>query len=46
MISLTCGIKKMLQMNLFTKQKQTHIENKLIATKGEKGGQGRDKLEV
>ena len=25
-------------MNLFTKQKQTHIENSLMVTKGEKGG--------
>ena len=24
MISLICGIKKMIQMNLFTKQKNTH----------------------
>ena len=24
-------------MNLFTEQKQTHIENKLMVTKGEKG---------
>ena len=39
MISLICGIQKMMQMNLFTKQKQTHrIENKLMVTKGERGG--------
>ena len=36
----------MTQMNLFTKQKQTHNkENKLMVTKGEKGW-GRDKLGV
>ena len=28
--------KKMIQMNLFTKQKQTHIENKLMVIKGER----------
>ena len=32
----------MIQVNLFTKQKQTGIENNLMVTKG-KGG-GRDKL--
>ena len=26
----------MIQMNLFTKQKQTHTENKLMFTKGER----------
>jgi len=26
----------MTQMNLFTKQKQTHTENKLMVTKGER----------
>ena len=31
-------------MNLFTKQKQTHIENKLMITKGGRGR--RDKLGV
>ena len=36
-ILLICGIQKMMQMNLFTKQKQTHrIENKLMVTKGAK----------
>ena len=29
--------KKMIQMNLLTKQKQTRFKNKLIATKGERG---------
>ena len=29
--------KKMIQMNLFTKQKQTHKENKFMVTKGEGG---------
>ena len=37
-----CGIlyvesKKMIQMNLFTKQKQTHRENELTVVKGESG---------
>ena len=46
-VSLVCGIESMTQMNLFTKQKQTptHIENKLMVTKGERGW-GRDKLGV
>ena len=36
MISLTCEIKKMIQMNLFTKQKQTHRYKKQTYTyKGE-----------
>ena len=30
MISFICGIKKMIQMNLFTKQKQTHRHRKQI----------------
>ena len=39
-ISLICGIKKMIQMNLFTKQKQTHrIRKQNIISKG-KGGRG------
>ena len=29
--------KKMVQMNLFTKQKQTDMENELRVTKGERG---------
>ena len=38
--------KKLIQMNLFTKQKQpTDIENKAMVTKGKRGG-GNDKLEV
>ena len=28
----------MMQMNLFMKQKQTHIEKKLVVTKGEREG--------
>ena len=28
MLSLICGIKKMIQVNLFTKQKQTHRHRK------------------
>ena len=34
-----------MQMNLYTKQKQTHIGDKLVVTKGEREG-GRDKLGV
>ena len=47
MISLICGIQKIIQMNLFTKQKQTHRCKKKtpMVTKGERGG-GRDKLGV
>ena len=30
MISLICGIEKIIQMNLFTKQKQTHRHRKQI----------------
>ena len=42
---LICVIwEKKIQMNLFTKQKQTDIENKLMVNKG-KGG-SRDKLGV
>ena len=29
--------KKMIQMNLFTKQKETHRENELTVVKGESG---------
>ena len=32
----------MAQMNLSTKQKQTHIENRLVVAKGEEGGSGMD----
>ena len=35
--------KKMVQMNLFTKKRVTHVENKLMATRGEGRGEG-DKL--
>ena len=45
MISLISGIQNMIQMNLFTKQKQLTDVEKLMITKGEKGG-GRDKLGV
>ena len=38
MISLICRIIKIKQMNLFTKQKQTHIEHKLMVTKEKRGG--------
>ena len=41
MISLICGILKIIQMNLFTKQKQfTNVENKAMVTKGEKKWRG------
>ena len=45
-ISLICGIEKMIQMNLFTKQKQTHRIRKQIYgyQRGKVGG--RDKLGV
>ena len=45
MISLISGIQNMIQMNLFTKQKQLTDVEKLMITKGEKGW-GRDKLGV
>ena len=32
---------KLIQMNLFTKQKQTHLENKLMDIKGEKQGENK-----
>ena len=35
------NLKKMIQMNLFTKHRPTDIENKFMVTKGEGG---RDKL--
>ena len=47
MISVMCRVLKIIQINLFTKQKQiylqtrnrlTDIENKLMVTRGEKGG--------
>ena len=41
MISLICGIWKMIQMNLFTKQKQTHrLRKQTYGTKGERGEGG------
>ena len=46
MILLICGIENMVQMNLFTKQIQTHRHREQTwITKGEKGW-GRDKLGV
>ena len=39
-ISLICGIKKMIQMNLFTKQKQTHIIRKQTSYQRGRGGRG------
>ena len=38
--------KKMIQMNLFTKQKQTHKENKFMVTKGEGSLELTDAYEV
>ena len=38
MISFICRIIKIIQMNLFTKQKQTYIEHKLMVTKEKRGG--------
>ena len=41
MISLICGILKIIQMNLFTKQKQTHRQKtKLWLPTGKWGGEG------
>ena len=42
MISLICGIRKIIQMNAYTIQKQIHRhKNKIVVTKGEKeGGEG------
>ena len=34
------NLKSMIQMNLFTKQNQTHIGNKLMVTKGERWAAG------
>ena len=46
MISLTCGIKKIIQMNIYAKTNRfTDIENKLVVTKGERKWE-RDKLGV
>ena len=47
-ISLICGIlKKMIQMNLFTKQKQTYrIQKQTWLQRGNVGVGGRDKLGV
>ena len=44
MISLICGIKKMIQMNLFIKQKQTHRLQKQTYGYQRGKGWGRDKL--
>ena len=40
MISVIRGIQNMAQMNLFTKQKQTHIEQFLWLPKGREVGNG------
>ena len=42
MISCICGLEKIVQMRLYTKQKWTHRHrNKLMVTKGEQeGGEG------
>ena len=39
-ISLICGIEKMIQMNLFTKQKQTHRIRKQTSYQRGRGGRG------
>ena len=39
MIPPTCGIYKIIQVNIYTKQKQTHIENKFMVTKGQGWGE-------
>ena len=40
-MSITCGIQKLMQMNLFTKQKQTHRHrNQTMITKGGEAGGG------
>ena len=44
MISLIYGIKKMIQMNLFMKQKQIYRHKKQIY--GYQGERGRDKLGI
>ena len=36
MYHLYVEYKKMIQMNLFTKQKQTHTENRLVVGKGQR----------
>ena len=43
--SLTCGIQKIIQVNLYMKQKQTDAENKLGLPEGKEKGD-RDKLGV
>ena len=46
MMSLTCGIQTMAQVNLSTKQKQNHgIENRFVIAKGE-GRSGTERLGV
>ena len=41
MISLICRLLKMIQINLFTKQKQTHrLQKQTWLPKGESAGQG------
>ena len=41
MISLVCRIQKIIQINLYIKQKLRDIENKLMVTKREEGGRDR-----
>ena len=45
-ISLICGIIKMIQMNLFTKQKQAHRPRDQIYSYQRERGWGRDKLGI
>ena len=40
------SLKEMIHMNLFTKQKQTGRENKVMVIKGKGLGRGRDRLGV
>ena len=46
MISLTCGIKKCIQMNLYTKLKQTHRHRKQAYGYQNESRKGRDTLGV
>ena len=46
MISLTCRILKMIQMNLFTKQKQTHRLREQTMVTSREGSVGRDRLGI
>ena len=46
MMSLVCGIEKIIQMNLFTKQQQTHRHSKQTWLPKEKVRGEKDKLGV